>query len=59
MIDPLDAISTVDGRYRGLVEELALYFSERAFMRYRIATEVAYLLFWIVNYGSFGNIRFW
>lgn len=43
MIDPLDAISTIDGRYREYVEELAEYFSERALMRYRIAIEIEYL----------------
>ena len=40
----LDAISPIDGRYRGKVEPLALYFSEKALIRYRVRVEVEYFI---------------
>jgi len=43
-LHPLNAISPIDGRYRNGVEELALYFSEEALMRYRVLVEVEYFI---------------
>ncbi len=43
-LNTLNAISPVDGRYRKMCEELALYFSEEALMRYRVMVEVEYFI---------------
>ncbi|CAN5577460.1 adenylosuccinate lyase [soil metagenome] len=43
-LHPLNAISPIDGRYRKVCEELALYFSEEALMRYRVMVEVEYFI---------------
>lgn len=43
-LSALTAISPVDGRYRDKAEELALYFSEFALMRYRVRVEVEYFI---------------
>ena len=43
-ISPLQAISPVDGRYRRSVEALADYFSEGAFIKYRVRIEVEYFI---------------
>ena len=43
-LHPLNAISPVDGRYRHTCEELALYFSEEALIRYRVMVEVEYFI---------------
>lgn len=40
----LTSISPLDGRYRKNVEELDIYFSEMALMKYRVKVEVLYLL---------------
>lgn len=40
----LDSISPIDGRYRKYTEPLAKYFSEEAFMRYRVKMETEYLI---------------
>ena len=40
----LTSISPLDGRYRATVEELALYFSEYALIRYRLLVEVEYFI---------------
>jgi adenylosuccinate lyase len=40
----LTAISPVDGRYRTKVEELALYFSEWALIKYRLQVEIEYFI---------------
>jgi adenylosuccinate lyase len=42
--EPLTAVSSVDGRYRGSTEELAAYFSEFALIRYRLLVECEYLI---------------
>ncbi len=42
-LEPLTAISPVDGRYRATAEALADYFSEYALMRMRVTVECAYL----------------
>ncbi|MDE5906499.1 MAG: adenylosuccinate lyase, partial [Alistipes sp.] len=44
MLNPLTAISPVDGRYRDKTEKLAAYFSEQALIRYRILVEVEYFI---------------
>jgi adenylosuccinate lyase len=38
----LNAISPIDGRYRGKIEELANYFSEEALIKYRVKVEIEY-----------------
>src|SRR4051812_6497641 len=43
-IDPLWAISPVDGRYRKQTEALADYFSEGALIRYRLRVETEYFI---------------
>ncbi len=40
----LQAISPIDGRYRGKVAPLANYFSEEAIIRYRVQVEVEYFI---------------
>lgn len=40
----LDAISPIDGRYRGKTEALAAYFSESALVRYRVRVEIEYYI---------------
>ncbi len=44
ILNPLTAISPVDGRYRRQTEELAAYFSELGLMKYRVLVEVEYLI---------------
>ncbi|MFC1655377.1 adenylosuccinate lyase [Patescibacteria group bacterium] len=44
MIDPLFALSPLDGRYNDKVEELRSYFSEAALMRYRIVVEIEWFI---------------
>lgn len=43
-MQPLTAISPIDGRYRDKVENLANYFSESALIRYRVMVEVEYFI---------------
>jgi adenylosuccinate lyase len=43
-LDPLTAVSSVDGRYRSIAEELAPYFSEYALIRSRVIVECEYLI---------------
>jgi adenylosuccinate lyase len=43
-LSKLTAISPIDGRYRGIVESLAGYFSEFALIRYRVLVEVEYFI---------------
>ncbi len=40
----LTAISPIDGRYRNMVEELGLYFSEFALIKYRLLIEIEYFI---------------
>lgn len=44
-LQPLTAISPVDGRYRKQLHHLGDYFSEFALIRYRVFVEAEYLLF--------------
>ncbi len=43
-LQPLTAISPIDGRYRSQLEELSNYFSEFALIRYRVMVEVEYFI---------------
>ncbi len=43
-LQPLTAISPLDGRYRKQLEELAPYFSEFALIRYRVQVEIEYFI---------------
>ena len=43
-LSPLTAISPIDGRYRSKTEQLDLYFSEFALIRYRVKVEVEYFI---------------
>jgi adenylosuccinate lyase len=44
MLEPLTAVSSIDGRYRGTVAVLADHFSELALMRKRLIVECEYLI---------------
>jgi adenylosuccinate lyase len=44
-LDPLTAISPIDGRYRDRTRALARWFSEQALMRYRLRVELDYFEF--------------
>jgi adenylosuccinate lyase len=44
-LDPLTALSPIDGRYRKQTETLASYFSEFALIRKRVHVETEYLIF--------------
>jgi len=43
-INQLNAISPIDGRYRGKVKNLAPFFSEEALIKYRVRVEVEYFI---------------
>ncbi len=43
-LTPLNAISPIDGRYRSKSEQLALYFSEEALIKYRVRVEIEYFI---------------
>ena len=40
----LNAISPIDGRYRGKISKLANYFSEEALIKYRVRVEIEYFI---------------
>ncbi|OIQ28307.1 MAG: adenylosuccinate lyase [Bacteroidetes bacterium MedPE-SWsnd-G2] len=44
LLTELNAISPIDGRYRGKAEDLALYFSEEALIKYRVLVEIEYFI---------------
>ena len=44
MLNPLSAISPVDGRYRGKTKTLSKFFSEEALIKYRIQVEIEYFI---------------
>ncbi len=44
ILNPLIAISPVDGRYRKQTHELASFFSEAALIRYRVLVEIEYFI---------------
>src|SRR5687768_7842321 len=43
-LNPLNAISPVDGRYFETTKILSIYFSEFGLIRYRVQVEIEYLL---------------
>ena len=43
-LSPLEAVSPVDGRYRGTTAPLSGYFSEGALIKYRIRVEIEYFI---------------
>ena len=43
-MNSLNAVSPIDGRYRGKCESLARYFSEGALIKYRVRVEVEYFI---------------
>lgn len=43
-LSTLNAISPIDGRYRSKTEPLALYFSEKALIKYRVLVEIEYFI---------------
>ncbi len=43
-LSQLTAISPIDGRYRGKIQELGDFFSESALIRYRVLVEVEYFI---------------
>lgn len=45
----LTAISPLDGRYRQKLENIALYFSEYALIKYRVIAELRYYQFFLTN----------
>lgn len=48
-MDELLAISPIDGRYRKIVEDISKYFSEYAFIKYRVEVEVHWLKYFLKN----------
>ena len=44
ILNTLNAISPIDGRYRKSTHELASYFSEAALIEYRVLVEVEYFI---------------
>ena len=43
-LSPLNAISPIDGRYRGKTKTLSKYFSEEALIQYRVRVEIEYFI---------------
>jgi len=43
-LNPLNAISPIDGRYRNKTEALGNYFSEEALIKYRVQVEIEYFI---------------
>ncbi|MCK5814587.1 MAG: adenylosuccinate lyase [Flavobacteriaceae bacterium] len=43
-LNPLNAISPIDGRYRSKVENFSPYFSEKALIKYRVQVEIEYFI---------------
>ncbi len=43
-LNPLNAISPIDGRYRNKVVSFAAYFSEQALIQYRVRVEIEYFI---------------
>ena len=44
-LQPLTAISPIDGRYRKQLQHLDEYFSEFALIKYRVKVEIKYFIF--------------
>ncbi|MEQ1554119.1 MAG: adenylosuccinate lyase [Ferruginibacter sp.] len=43
-LSPLTAISPIDGRYNKVTQQLAIYFSEYALIKYRVKVEIEYFI---------------
>jgi len=43
-LNPLNAISPIDGRYRSKTDKLAAFFSEEALIKYRVRVEIEYFI---------------
>ncbi len=43
-LEPLTAVSPIDGRYRLQIEHLSAFFSEYALIKYRVKVEVEYFI---------------
>ena len=43
-LSPLNAISPLDGRYRGKIKTLSQYFSEEALIQFRVRVEIEYFI---------------
>lgn len=56
MLEPIIAISPIDGRYRSKTEPLSDYFSEFGLIKYRILTEVKWLIY-VCNTVKLKNTR--
>ncbi len=62
-LSALTAISPIDGRYRNQLQQLDMYFSEYALIRYRILVEVEYFIalgkkkFFTITTKDTGNLR--
>jgi len=52
-LQPLTAISPIDGRYHNQLQHLSAYFSEFALIKYRVIVEIEYFIFLSEN-GLFG-----
>ncbi len=48
-MDTLRAISPIDGRYREITENISEYFSEYAFIKYRVIIEIDWLKYFLKN----------
>ena len=48
-LNTLLAISPIDGRYYNITEEISDYFSEYAFIKYRVIVEINLLKFFLKN----------
>ena len=44
LINSLNSISPIDGRYRNQIENLSKYFSEKALIHYRLVVEIEYFI---------------
>lgn len=44
LLSTLSAISPIDGRYRNKIDNLKLYFSEEALIKYRVLVEIEYFI---------------
>lgn len=55
-LDTLFSISPIDGRYRKITNEISNYFSEYAYIKYRILVEVEWLKY-ILKHEQIGNIK--
>ena len=55
IMNQLEAISPIDGRYRGKAEKLAAYFSESALIRNRVRVEIEYYIALLKELGGHGS----